>query len=69
MVQIERLRAMAGEAIREYQATLMAGGEPAYPQWADDIMTVCDQAELSLLFGDELKPPTQRPRINRHHML
>jgi hypothetical protein len=69
MVQIERLRAMATEAIREYQATLVAGGEPAYPQWADDILAVCDQAEVGLLFSDDLKPPTHRARTNRHQAL
>lgn len=48
MVQIERLRAMANEAVEEYKSALLAGGEPAYPQWADDILVVCDQAELGL---------------------
>lgn len=45
MVQIERLRAMARQAVMEYQAALAAGGEPSYPQWADDILVVCEHAE------------------------
>lgn len=45
MERIERLRRMAKEALHEYQAAISAGGEPSYPQWAEDIMAVCEQAE------------------------
>lgn len=45
MERIERLRHMAREALHEYQAVITAGGEPSYPQWAEDILAVCDQAE------------------------
>ncbi|MDB5950474.1 MAG: hypothetical protein JWR65_2329 [Massilia sp.] len=48
MIQIDRLRAMATEAIREYQSGLTGGSEPSYPQWADDLLVVCDRAEASL---------------------
>jgi hypothetical protein len=48
MVQIDRLRTMAYEALAEYQSSLLAGGELTYPQWAQDIITLCDQAETSL---------------------
>lgn len=48
MIQIERLRTLAREAIAEYQASLMAGGEPLFPQWADDVLAVCDQAEAGM---------------------
>jgi len=45
MDKINRLRAIAQEALIEYQACLASGGEPAYPQWADDMLDVCEQAE------------------------
>ncbi len=48
MIQIDRLRAMASEAILDYQSALKGGGEPSYPQWADDLMVVCERAEASL---------------------
>lgn len=48
MIQIDRLRVMAREAILEYQAALTAGSEPSYPQWADDLLVVCERAEASL---------------------
>lgn len=48
MIQIERLRNLAREAIAEYQSSLMAGGEPSFPQWAEDVLAVCDQAEAGL---------------------
>ncbi|MEN3275977.1 MAG: hypothetical protein V7631_1767 [Massilia sp.] len=47
MERIERLRRMANEALHEYQAATGAGGEPSYPQWAEDILAVCDQAEAA----------------------
>jgi hypothetical protein len=45
MNKINRLRAMAQEALIEYQASLASGGEPVYPDWADDMLDVCEQAE------------------------
>ena len=48
MIQIDRLRAMAGEAMLEYQAALTGGSEPSYPQWADDLLVVCERAEAAL---------------------
>lgn len=48
MIQIDRLRVMASEAILEYQAALTGGSEPSYPQWADDLLVVCERAEASL---------------------
>lgn len=48
MIQIDRLRVMASEAILEYQAALTSGSEPSYPQWADDLLVVCERAEASL---------------------
>jgi hypothetical protein len=53
MVQIQRLRAMANEALADYQSSLLAGGESIYPQWAQDIIAVCAQAEVSLQFENE----------------
>jgi hypothetical protein len=57
MVQIERLRAMAWEAIRDYQSSLVAGGEPSYPQWAEDLLAVCDHAEVGLQFRNVVSSP------------
>lgn len=51
MDQIDRLRAMAREAVMEYQLETRAGGEPSYPHWADDIFVVCEQAEAGLRFA------------------
>ncbi|MFC5461627.1 hypothetical protein [Massilia niabensis] len=50
MIQIERLRTMARDAIEEYQSALVAGGEPTFPQWAEDLLAVCDHAEVGLQF-------------------
>lgn len=48
MEQIERLRAMAQETVAEYQSALRAGGEPTYPQWAHDLLQICDLAAFGL---------------------
>jgi hypothetical protein len=45
MNEIDRLHAMAHDAVVEYEAEMRAGGEPVYPHWADDILKVCKQAE------------------------
>lgn len=50
MEKIKRLRAMAQEALLEYQASLTSGGEPVYPEWADDMLEVCEQAEAGIRF-------------------
>lgn len=47
MDKINRLRAMALDALREYEIALVAGGEPIYPAWADDMLDVCGQAEAN----------------------
>lgn len=57
MIQIDRLRVMATEAILEYQSALTGGSEPSYPQWADDLLVVCERAEASL--------PTNYPPARR----
>src|SRR3546814_8393424 len=38
------MRAMAREAIDQYNRETAAGGEPPYPAWADDMLAVCDLA-------------------------
>lgn len=43
---------MAREALIDYQKAIAAGGEPVYPQWADDLLDVCQQAEARLQFFD-----------------
>lgn len=50
MDKINRLRVMAQEALFEYEASLTAGGEPVYPDWADDLLEVCEQAEAGFRF-------------------
>jgi hypothetical protein len=46
--RIERLRALAEEARKQYNADLAAGGEPVYPAWIDDLLAVCRFAEKSV---------------------
>ena len=46
--RIERLRALAEDARKQYNSDLAAGGEPVYPAWVDDLLAVCKQVELSL---------------------
>jgi hypothetical protein len=61
MERIERLRRMAKEALHEYHAAITGGGEPAYPQWAEDIMAVCEQAETAA--ADRLHQPLRAPAL------
>jgi hypothetical protein len=51
MEKIKRLRAMACDALLDYQKAIAAGGEPVYPQWANDILDVCRQAEQNIQFS------------------
>lgn len=66
MERIERLRRMAKEALQEYQAAITAGGEPSYPQWAEDIMAVCEQAESATTDPLQLPLRTVPRGLNRH---
>lgn len=59
MIQIDRLRAMAREAMAQYQAEIEAGGEPAFPQWAKDIVIVCDCAKAKTPCDIEPIVPTR----------
>ncbi len=56
MDKINRLRAMALEALREYEIALVAGGEPVYPTWADDMLDVCGQVEADSWPAYEQRP-------------
>lgn len=47
MVEIERLREMAAKALEAYEEEILAGGKPAYPQWAADMLKVCERAEMA----------------------
>lgn len=47
MVEIERLREMANAALEAYENEVSAGRHPDYPQWADDMLAVCERAELA----------------------
>lgn len=68
MDRIGRLRQMAKEALQEYQAAINAGGEPTYPQWADDLMSVCDLAETAAAPALRMQRATDRidlrPRLS-----
>ena len=44
MDEIEHLKAMANDALSQYASETFTGGEPIYPQWAEDMLKVCDQA-------------------------
>jgi hypothetical protein len=46
---------MAREALDQYQSALRSGEEPSYPQWADDMLMVCDEAEASILLRNVTK--------------
>lgn len=64
MDKIKRLRAMAQEALLEYETSLTAGGEPVYPDWADDMLEVCEQAEAGFRFLH-----CQTPNSSRRHLI
>lgn len=38
---VNRLRALAVDAINQYHDEIEHGGEPVYPAWADDMLAVC----------------------------
>ncbi|WP_312538054.1 hypothetical protein [Achromobacter mucicolens] len=40
---MQRLNALAAEALAQYHAEIRAGGEPAYPTWVDDVASVADE--------------------------
>ncbi|QNA89665.1 hypothetical protein G4G28_16475 [Massilia sp. Dwa41.01b] len=63
MDKIGRLRCMAQEALQEYQAAVSAGGEPSFPQWADDLMAVCEMAESAT------SPTPRLTRAAEHYSL
>jgi hypothetical protein len=54
--QIERLRALAKEALEQFRAEIDAGGEPPYPAWVDDVLDVCNFAERAI--GIVSAPPS-----------
>ncbi|MNU43059.1 hypothetical protein D3C71_318350 [compost metagenome] len=39
---MQRLNALAAEALTQYHAEISAGGEPVYPVWVDDPAAVAD---------------------------
>lgn len=53
MEQINRLRALATHALERYANGMKQGQEMLYPQWAKDVLDVCDVAERNLQ-SDEL---------------
>lgn len=40
---IQRLNALAADALTQYHAEIQAGGEPVYPAWVDDVAAVADE--------------------------
>jgi hypothetical protein len=55
---------MANEAVDEYKSAVVAGEDPAFPQWATDVLVVCDQAELGLAlrqFSKDRSPVASAP--------
>lgn len=40
---MQRLNALAAEALAQYHAEIRAGGEPMYPSWVDDVAVVADE--------------------------
>jgi hypothetical protein len=38
---------MANAALKVYEEEVSAGRSPYYPQWADDMLVVCERAELA----------------------
>ncbi|SNT25665.1 hypothetical protein SAMN06265795_11970 [Noviherbaspirillum humi] len=62
MNEIERLRAMAREAIVEYYREMQAGRNPSYPRWVNDALEVCKKAEIGRQFSylHELRVQTKR---------
>lgn len=39
---MQRLNALAAEALAQYHAEIRAGGEPVYPAWVDDVAAVAE---------------------------
>lgn len=40
---MQRLNAIAAEALAQYHAEIRAGGEPVYPAWVDDVAAVAEE--------------------------
>lgn len=40
---MQRLNAIAAEALAQYHAEISAGGEPVYPAWVDDVAAVAEE--------------------------
>ncbi|MGR6078506.1 hypothetical protein [Achromobacter sp. CSND-B12] len=40
---MQRLNALAAEALAQYHAEIHAGGEPVYPAWVDDVAAVAEE--------------------------
>lgn len=43
---VARLRKMAAEAVQQYSDEVFAGGEPVFPDWTRDVVTVCDAVDI-----------------------
>ncbi|ATI15706.1 hypothetical protein [Bordetella phage vB_BbrM_PHB04] len=40
---VDRVRKLANDAIQQYSDEVFAGGEPVFPDWARDVLELCDQ--------------------------
>jgi hypothetical protein len=47
-----RMRALADEALAQYQRETAEGGEPAYPSWIDDARALCDAVKSLTVRND-----------------
>lgn len=56
MTPESRLTALAQSAIAAYNAEYVAGGEPVYPSWADDVIAVlADISRMKLQVANTLQ--------------
>lgn len=39
---MQRLNALAADALAQYHADMRTGGQPAYPAWVDDVAAVAE---------------------------
>lgn len=60
---MERLRQMSTEALQQYSDETFGGGEPDYPQWAQDLIGLLDQVEAIGAGGISAQPAASAESI------
>jgi hypothetical protein len=53
--KIDSLQRQATEAIQQYNKDVAAGGEPAFPDWAIDLLALLDSNERMVIALNEWK--------------